>query len=230
MSTIAVCLVAWPKYPWRVSSFIDTVERLQRGLSASSHAITYVCSAEHDGVKDPAAFADVCQRLSVRCDWRRGPANLGGNMNAALAAADDCDYLLLCQEDMKLIEPLDLQPSLDLLANHPDIALVRYGWARTEFAGAREGFNLVRMDGPEPYQDEPSLRRASFPAEFGWYLEGGPHGSASADMMSRLRDAGWQIAATQQRHFSHCGEHRTPSCIPDRWRESEREELQRIIG
>ena len=41
---------------------------------------------------------------------------------------------------------------------------------------------------------------------WGWYLEGGGHGTASAEMMGRLRRGRAEIAAADRCYFRHHGD------------------------
>jgi len=142
-------------------------------------------------------------------------------MNSALKMCKG-DFILLVQDDMFLERELDASPIADFLDQRPKYALVRFDSTYTEFHGTIEHLPDatrmldVNMQGRYPYQDEPHLRRGNFARSFGFYKEGGAHGSASSSINDYFgRTLGdWNIARTEPRYFTHGG---VESSMPERW-------------
>lgn len=217
--SIDVALVTWPNYPHRREGFSECVRRLKRHLSASRHTLNWHCTSETQDVDDAARewLERACRTHEIEQWWRSGPAEQGANMNCALQHCSG-SHILLVQDDMLLTGDLDLSPAADFLDQHSDFALVRFGWAYTEFTGPIGSFQEADRAGRYFYADEPHLRRGTFAQEFGFYTEGGPHGSVEGEMKSRLTNNRWRIAATMEPHFTHGG---IKSSMSERWPENQ---------
>lgn len=211
MNAIDLILVTWPNHPKRVAYFRRTVAALKRNLSATRHAVRWLCSAE--SLPDPSHpwqgddLEAVCRAESIVLSWRHEPPSLGGAMNTALRLAA-ADLIFLVQDDWELLEPVDLSDGADLLTEHRDVDLVRYSFPAhmTSLVGELHGWPLVDLRAPWPYGDDPALRRRDFTQKFGWYLEGGRHGGSESDMVRRLVKGGARIVATPRPLFGHFGE------------------------
>ncbi len=231
MNRIDVAIAAWPNHPKRLEYFQLVVESLREHLTASRHELRLFCSAETE--RDPARrwcgleLEHLCTEHGISLSWRDAPANLGANMNAALAMCTG-DYILLQQEDWRLKHPLDLSDGADFLAARGHLSVVdeplgaspflrpdilRYSWpedpkmhpAMIEQPRWPCGYRQIDVGGKWPYGDDPHLRRPGFMHDFGWYHEGGRHGSASASMMKFLVRRRAVIAAAGRCYYKHCG-------------------------
>lgn len=218
-NTIDVALVTWPKMEHRRTGFAECVDRLQRLLSASRHAIRYFCSSEIGDVDASGQnwLNEFCHQHGIDLSWRKAEPNLGANMNAALKLCTG-SHLLLVQDDMFLQRSLDASMHAEFLDQHREYLFVRFDSTYTTFNGPIDGTDLldVNMQGRYSYQDEPSLRRADFVDSIGFYLENGPHGSASQSYNRYLnrRPGQWKIARTEPSYFKHGG---VKSSMPERW-------------
>lgn len=211
---IDVALVAWPNHPRRMAYFRRTLAALKKNLSASRHALRWVCSSESQ--HDPARtwhgeeLEAMCREHGIGLHWRIGKAALGANMNAALRLCA-APLIFLVQDDYELLEPLDLSPGADFLLRHGEVDLVRYSYfldphSGTRFEGSLDGWRRVDIDGPWPYGDDPHLRRPDFVDKWGWYLEKGRHGVSEYQMLLRLVHGRATIVAADRCYFGHFGE------------------------
>jgi hypothetical protein len=213
---IDVILVTWPNHPRRLQYFRRTVRALAEKLTASRHELRWLCSSE--SARDPDStwhgdeLAEFCAKVGIKLHWREGPPSLGAGMNAAarLCMAPVC---LLVQDDYELLEPLDLSPGAELLAENPQIDLVRFCYFchpqyGTQFVAdsGHHGWQRVNIRGYWPYGDDPQMRRRDFHAKWGWYLEGGQHGVSEGDMLWRLVRGEATIFAADRCYFGHFGE------------------------
>jgi len=158
--------------------------------------------------------------LVDKVNYREPPANLGANMNRALGLGRDTGarFLLFTQDDWVLTDKLDLEPYCRLLGFLTEVALVRFSWGegpgQTVFLPQTEGQGpgvvVTRAVDPEKshyfYGDQPQLRRATFPDEYGWFVEGGDMGQPEVELGARLRREGFLVAASHKIFFEHCGE------------------------
>ncbi len=211
--TIDVAITSWPNHPRRIEYITQVLESLRDRLSAGQHDLRFYCSAETE--RDPemswhaVELVHLCQRRGIELGWRIGEANLGANMNAAMAMGTG-EFVCLQQDDWWLKEPLDLSPGADLLTRHRDLDLVRYSWPdgddmRPTFAGDIEGWRLIDPRGRWPYGDDPHLRRRDFMDKWGWYYEGGRHGSASGELMKKLATGGFRGVVADKVYYEHKG-------------------------
>ncbi len=214
IARIDVLLVTWPNHARRIEYFRRTVAALRKHLSASRHALRWLCSAESE--RDPAAtwhgdeLAMLCREWEIELRWRDEPASLGGAMNAAARLATAPIYFLV-QDDWELLAPLDLSPGAELMLAHPELDILRYSYFEhpehgTRFAGELDGWRVVDIDGCWPYGDDPQLRRLDFHRRWGWYLEGGRHGASESQMLLTLVAGRARIAAADRNYFGHFGE------------------------
>jgi hypothetical protein len=208
---IDVAMVTWPNHPMRLQYLEANIEAAREHLSASQHEIRFFCSieSEHDpdNVWCGLEAKQLCIRHEIRFKWRDKRANLGANMNAALRMCS-APTILLQQDDWRSVKPLDLSPGAELILSKP-IDLLRYSWPdsdemRPTFV-ERDGWRQIDVDGKWPYGDDPHLRKLGFMEKFGWYFEGGQHGSASGRLMRTLRRRRALIAASDMLYFRHFG-------------------------
>lgn len=221
MKKVDIALVTWPKMSHRFESFKECTSRLQKMLKASSHQIRYFCSSELEGVPREAQIAlkVFCRDNDITLNWQVEKRNLGKNMNRAIKLCSG-EYIALFQDDMMLERECDLSPICDFLDANPKYALVRFDSTYTQFhrsvATLPDGTKMmdVDMNGRYPYQDEPHIRPN--PWRFGWYVEGGAHGTASASINKFFtgRPGRFKIARTEPRYTKHGG---IRSSMPERW-------------
>ena len=214
---IDVAFVTWPNHPKRIAYFRDTLDALNKHLTAASYDLRFVCSSESE--RDPTSswhgdeLEELCRRNGIRLEYRSGPASLGANMNAALRLCS-AELIFLVQDDWRLLAPLDLSDGADLLLADRSIDLIRYSYYQhpehgTEFGAWCDGytnkFRRVRIGGCWPYGDDPALRRQDFMAKHGWYLESPNHCLPEGDMLRRLVAARANIVAAERSYFAHVG-------------------------
>lgn len=213
MQTIDVAMVSWPNHPKRIEYCRATLEAIRDKLSASEHNLRVYCSIESERDSKSTWHGDELEALlkehGVTYQYRKAPANLGANMNAAIRMCSG-DFIFLDQDDWCLCEPLDLSPGANLLEQYPEIDLIRYSWPLAPymlptFLPGPDGWRLIDPKGKWPYGDDPHLRRRDFMGKWGWYFEGGGHGSASGDMMDKLAQGNAVIAAADKVYYGHKG-------------------------
>jgi len=212
-------MVTWPNHPKRLEYLRQVLESLQKYLTASQHSLRYYCSSETE--PDPKytwhgdEVAAVCKEYGVALSWRDPPADLGGNMNAALRLCSS-ELILLVQDDYKLIKPLDLSIGARFLETTPDVDIVRYQWPGLGADGPRcilqdhpDGWR--RAVGGRIYGDDPHLRRRSLTDKAGWYVENRRHALAEGSYWFTLHKLGIGIAVADQCYFHNIGW--VPTCI-----------------
>lgn len=213
MDTIDIAMTSWPNHPKRVEYFAETIEACRKLLTASGHQLRYYCSAESE--RDPkatwcgGALINLCADNNVDLSWRRPPANLGANMNAAMRMGHG-PFIFLQQDDWRLDMPLDLTPGATLLGDHPELDIVRYSWPQQErmaptLRSTVDGWRKIDVRGRWPYGDDPHLRRRDFMDRWGWYYDQGPHGSASGTLMRKLVDGSAVIVVAENCYYRHFG-------------------------
>jgi len=184
-------------------------------MTASRHELRLYCSAETEQDPDPRCtwhgqeLEALCEEYGVVLKWRHAKANLGANMNSAMAMGSG-EYVYLQQDDWCLKHPLDLSPGADLLGRHPRIDFVRYNWPDAEemrptFIGKVEGWRMIDPKGNWPYGDDPHLRRRAFMEKWGWYFEGGLHGSASGHLMEQIAQQNGLGVVADKLYYGHLG-------------------------
>lgn len=215
METIDIAIPTWPNHPKRIEYLRTMLERMLKGLRSDPmrHQFRIYCSYESQ--QDPDAewrgseLILLCRDLRINLKWRTELANLGANMNAAMAMGSG-EYVYLQQDDWVLQHPLDLSPGADLLRRHPEIDIVRYNWPTSPdmeptFCGDIEGWRLIDVNGPWPYGDDPHLRRRDFMDKWGWYYDKGKHGTASGALMRDLVKGGAKIVVADKPYYKHVG-------------------------
>jgi glycosyltransferase involved in cell wall biosynthesis len=223
MPTIDIALVTWPRMTHRLEALKECHQRLVKHLSAPGYEIRYFCSGESLQVQreDQIRLKVYCRDNGIPLKWRYDTPNTGANMNHALKMCDG-DFIIMCQDDMFLERDLDLAPICKFLDDNKDYALVRFDSTYTTFKGELQTLPDetklldVNMGGRYPYQDEPHIRRGDFAKTFGFYREGGGHGTASASInhFFQKNHGKWKIARTDPRYFTHGG---IKSSMPERW-------------
>jgi hypothetical protein len=211
--TIDVAMTSWPNHPRRIEYLTQILESLKEKLSASEHDLKFYCSAETE--PDPKAtwhgdeLEAICQQYGIDLQWRDAKANLGANMNAAMRMGTG-EFILLNQDDWWLRAPLDLSLGANLLHGHPELDIVRYCWPQADYMALTlkegpEGWRLIDPKGRWPYGDDPHLRRRDFMGKWGWYFEGGGHGSASGTLMKLLASSNSQSVVADKVYYEHKG-------------------------
>jgi hypothetical protein len=211
--TIDVAMTSWPNHPKRVEYIAQVLASLKSHLSASEHALRFYCSVETE--RDPRAtwhgddLAELLESYNVTWQSRGEPANLGANMNAAMGMGSG-EFVYLQQDDWELRYDVDLSPGAALLARLPELDIVRYSWPlapgmHPTLDGDVEGWRLIDVNGPWPYGDDPHLRRRDFMNRWGWYFEGGKHGTASGGLMKRLVNGRGRIVVAGKNYYQHIG-------------------------
>ncbi len=211
--TIDVAMTSWPNHPRRIEYITQILESLKEKLSASEHDLRFYCSAETE--PDPRStwhggeLEALCQTYGIELKWRDAKANLGANMNAAMRMGSG-EFVYLQQDDWWLRAPLDLSLGADLLWRHRDLDIVRYCWPQADYMlptlkPGPEGWRLIDPKGKWPYGDDPHLRRRDFMDQWGWYFEGGGHGSASGALMKKLAQGNSQSVVADKVYYEHKG-------------------------
>jgi hypothetical protein len=130
-------------------------------------------------------------------------------MNAAMAMGQG-DFVYLQQDDWRLEYPLDISPGASLLQRFPKVDLIRYSYPSgpdmmPTFYRSTGGWRKIDVKGRWPYGDDPHLRRRDFMSKWGWYIEGGAHGSASGGLMKKLVRGKAFIVAADKSYYRHFG-------------------------
>jgi hypothetical protein len=214
MGSVDVNLVTWPNHPKRLEYFHETVDAIRRHMTASRHDIRFYCSAESERDSRHMWFGTsletYCQCQDIELHWRSARANLGANMNAALRLGNS-PTVLLVQDDWLLLRDLDLSPGVEFM-ERGGADLLRYSFPdidtmRPMFYEQGDGWLRIDLTSTWIYGDDPHLRRRDFMDTWGWYLEGGGHGMASATLMQTLRCLCADIAvADRASYFRHFGD------------------------
>lgn len=210
---IDIAMTSWPNHPARLGYLREILNAMETYLTTSTHDVRVYLSAESE--RDPKhewcgdELEALCQTHGIAMQWRDAPANLGANMNAAMAMGSG-ELVYLQQDDWRLNAPLDLSPGADLLYRHRDLDLVRYCWPdndrmRPTFRDDIEGWRLIDLRGKWPYGDDPHLRRRDFMDKWGWYYDRGKHGTASGALMHKLVRRGAKIVVADRCYYQHCG-------------------------
>lgn len=210
---IDVAIPTWPNHPKRIEYLRTMLQAMNDNMKASRNLVLWHCSAEtqidrnHPWQGDE--LKELCDSWCTSIHWRTLAANLGGNMNAAMAMGSG-EFVFLQQDDWVLQHPLDLSPGADLLRRHPEIDIVRYNWPTAPgmeptFSGDIEGWRLIDVQGKWPYGDDPHLRRRDFMDKWGWYYDKGKHGTASGALMRKLVLGNAKIVVADKPYYKHIG-------------------------
>jgi hypothetical protein len=226
---IAICIPTWPNSPERLEYFDRTCQTLRERLTATGHELVYFASSEAQDVPRDLAqeLVRLCQKYRVKLTIRHQPANLGANMNAALRLGLDAhpQYVFMCQDDWLITEPLDLAPYCRLLDETENVvAMVRFCWSAHPEHSQPIGPQVFTVDDITcrqfqhdksfRYGDQPQLRRAQFPREYGWFVEGGNMGRPEFEMQGVLRDRHLITVGSPTKYFEHLG---TVSTVADHY-------------
>ena len=213
MATIDIAMTSWPNCPQRVEYMAEVLKSLKENVTASGHDMRCHCSIETE--RDPKhtwcgdALADLLDAHNIWWEWRDKPANLGGNMNDALAMGHG-EFVYLQQDVCLLTEPLVLSPCAYLLSTLKQLDIVRYSWPEDPrmvptFNGNLDGWRKIAMRGTWPYGDDPHLRRRDFMEKWGWYYDKGKHGTASIELTATLRKGNANIVAADKVYYQNIG-------------------------
>ncbi len=211
---IDVALVTWPNHPLRFEYFTETVDSLREHLSASSHELRYVCSAEAYPDKHFQWMGEqlkaYCRKHDITLHFRYNMPNLGANMNNAIRLCT-AEFILVQQDDWRLEHPLDLSPGADFLKADPSVDMIRYCYPdndrmRPTFISQPDGWRRIDMRGRWPYGDEPHLQRQDFVKKWGEFFERGCHASASSALMAKLRAGNANIRVADKNYYHHFGQ------------------------
>ena len=211
--TIDVAMVSWPNHPKRIVYLTHVLDALRKMFSAGEHELRWYCSAETQ--RDPKSswhgdeLEALCKSHGITLAWRDARANLGANMNAAMRMGSG-EFVYLQQDDWLLRYPLDISPGANLLTRHLELDMVRYSWPdgddmRPTFVDGPEGWRKIDPKGKWPYGDDPHLRRRDFMDQWGWYREGGGHGTASSGLMKTMARGSARIVAADRAYYEHHG-------------------------
>jgi hypothetical protein len=225
LPTIGVCLVTWPRSRERLTYFKRTVGSFLAHRRASAHEIRLFCSAESECPEELGAnLVAYCNMVRIPLSWRKGRANVGANMNAALKMGSGCDFVILLQDDWVMVEPVDFSVYADFLQQNSAFAMVRFSWAEIPDGDERSHWIVkgpdVTWKGPDGappirwldprstyfYGDQPHMRRGTFERELGLFKEGGDLGEPEVELNGRLKLAKWQIGLSHKVLFHHIGE------------------------
>jgi hypothetical protein len=241
MKTIDVCMIAWPRDFHRLTYMEMTLRSFRQNLSAAGYSLRYYVSLETLDVSTEhfKQARQICAAYEAEPHWRAQPPSLGGNTNDALMLGHG-EFKLFTQDDWVWKTPRDLATDCAVLERNPEYAMIRYATFYTKFigndlcriggpkiidgrsettqdgiSGEFEVYNIVKMDEPYAYGDQPHLRRADFAVKksatggepIGFYVrsETGDYASPEHRMAAHLEREGWKILATQTNQTDHCG-------------------------
>jgi len=118
---------------------------------------------------------------------------VGASKNAALRKAfETSPMVLLLEDDWVLIQPLSLTPYVNLLIEHEDLGMVRFGYLGGNLEAAFEGdahlsyWRLKRGSGVYVYSGQVSLRHKRFYDVVGFHQEGISPGEEDLEMCKRF--------------------------------------------
>lgn len=210
MSTIDVVLITWPNHPRRMEFLRRTWDSLQANLCASDHLFRFLCSSESE--PDPECkwcgeeLEEFCRENFIPLSWAKGPASLGHGMNAAMDLSDS-DVVFIHQDDYELLHPLDLSPGANMLVQHREVDLIRYGYPPQEFGWRllpyQDGWMRFDTTAKWSYGDEPHLQRRDFANRYR-YTEGNGHASEGC-MLHNLVAHRAIILAADKPYYGHFG-------------------------
>jgi glycosyltransferase involved in cell wall biosynthesis len=157
--------------------------------------------------------------------------NRGGlsrNTNAGIAAClQHSPYYLQLQDDFVLTHPMDLKPSVELLAVRNDIGMVRLGRLNPYMSGTIfEAVNkywwlLKRKSDTYVYTENPHLCHRRFPQTYGPMREDLKMGIAELDMCSRFNNGDgpeivWPAWLSTTDMFQHIGDSQSYHWVMER--------------
>jgi glycosyltransferase involved in cell wall biosynthesis len=163
--------------------------------------------------------------ITVTNTNRRG---LGANTNAGVAAClAQSPYYLQLQDDFVLTHPMDLKPSVELLAERNDIGMVRLGRLNPYMSGTvfeainRYWWMIKRKSDTYIYTENPHLCHSRFPQTYGQIREDLKMGIAELDMCSRFNNGSgpeivWPAWLSTTDMFQHIGDSQSYHWVMER--------------
>ena len=129
-------------------------------------------------------------QIRVYNSSRRG---VGHGMNHCLRQIFEfADLVLMMEDDWILEKPLEVEPYMRLLRDHPEYGLVRFGYLAAGLLGylvSEEGKLFWRLESNGEtyrYSGHPSLRHKRFHEQYGYYDEGLAPGWTELSMCGRV--------------------------------------------
>jgi glycosyltransferase involved in cell wall biosynthesis len=137
------------------------------------------------------------------------------------------DYYLQLQDDFVLTHPLDLKPSVQLLAERNDIGMVRLGRLNPYMSGTvfeainRYWWLLKRKSDTYVYTENPHLCHKRFPMTYGKMREDLKMGHAELEMCSRFNNSSgpeivWPAWLSTTDMFQHIGDSQSYHWVMER--------------
>lgn len=200
----------------RTTQAVETVEHLKRHLIYDGE-IRWVISDDGSDAKHVETLLDLLPDVYLYNAQRRG---VGHGMNRCLQHIQDEEgkLVLMMEDDWSLDEPFDISPHADLLINHQEIGLIRYGYLSPGLNASVISLSnqLWWKVEPQGYQyrftGHPSLRHLRFHEQYGFYAEGKTPGETELDMCGKVNakpDGPWILLPCYYRQqwgmFSHIG-------------------------
>jgi len=181
----------------RTKYLVDTIDSLSKNLRYTG-TIKFIItddSTEENHEKN----VDVARQIVLN-DWgdctiintnRKG---VGFAKNNALKLAfNTSPYVLLMEDDWKLKEPFDLIKHVEVLNEHPEFSMVRFGYLGGTFDASyvdlgpfKSYWKLHRGSGVYIYSGQIGLRSKKFYDGIGWHLEDISPGEEELDMCKRF--------------------------------------------
>lgn len=113
--------------------------------------------------------------------------------NALKLAFETSDLIFMLEDDWFLGEPLDLTRHVEVLREHPENSVIRFGYlggtidaSYVDYGLYKYYWQLHRGSGVYIYSGQISLRTKKFYNGIGWHLEGVSPGEEELDMCKRF--------------------------------------------
>lgn len=168
---LVVCLLTYQRTDYAVRTIRSTCEKLRHDGPISWYVADDGSAPTHVGrvmAQLEAHGADILGMHSQRL----GP---GANWNRAIAKAlEAADVLVWLEDDWELTRELDVTPYLQLLAERPDVGMVRLGYlavglALTSVGHAGRHYLQMERSTQYAYSGNPAVRHRRFHDSYGDY-------------------------------------------------------------